>query len=167
MSSEWLNNTRSDTLYEPKLNIQKSLPPVLIEVQATVDERFMLVVLIFCVGKISPNHYLLNLLNIPLLSRIKKFLTDAPDVKKAERLIGRGFTYNASVKRQLSNRSTDSESDLEFPEKLPVGIKHPPTIPQLADGIAFVKRFKTDAIQYFYKSCDLSKKIIFDLHVDN
>ena len=71
VSSEWLNNTRSDTLYESKLDIQKSLHPVLIEVQATVDEKFMIrlmqyaikvterydskpVVLIFCVGKISP-----------------------------------------------------------------------------------------------------------------
>ena len=69
-SSEWFNNTRGDTLYEPKLDIQKSLPPVLIEVQATVDEKFMIklmqyainaierydskpVVLFFCVGKIS------------------------------------------------------------------------------------------------------------------
>ncbi|KAI9487365.1 MAG: hypothetical protein EXX96DRAFT_628144, partial [Benjaminiella poitrasii] len=33
-SIEWLNNTRSDALYEPKLDFQKSLPFVLIEVQA-------------------------------------------------------------------------------------------------------------------------------------
>lgn len=78
------------------------------------------------------------------LNRIKKFLTDVPDIKKAERLIEKGLTYNASVKRQLSNISTDSESDLEFPDKLPIGIKRPPTTPQLADEIAFVKRFKTN-----------------------
>ncbi|PHZ14924.1 uncharacterized protein RHIMIDRAFT_235680 [Rhizopus microsporus ATCC 52813] len=40
VSSEWLNSTRSDVLYEPKLAIQKSLIPVLIEIQATVDEKF-------------------------------------------------------------------------------------------------------------------------------
>lgn len=74
-------------------------------------------------------------------NRIKKFLTGVPDIKKAERLIEKGLTYNASVKRQLS----DSETNLEFPEKLPVGIKRPPTTPQLADEIAFVKIFKENA----------------------
>ncbi|KAI8889106.1 hypothetical protein K501DRAFT_291282 [Backusella circina FSU 941] len=250
-SSEWINNTRSDTLYEPKLDIQKSLPPVLIEVQAMVDEKFMMrlmqyainvierydskpVVLIFCVDKISPKslsaqftqytnnqrylqsfpspvwaHYPLETLqaissffcqqkatlfdhsysedniikflykiakevtveetqyennfrhtldivltsNEKCLNRIKKSLTGVPDIKKAERLIEKGLTYNASVKRQLSNISTDSESDLEFPEKLPVGIKRPPTTPQLADEIAFVKRFKTNAGRMNWTQC--------------
>lgn len=78
------------------------------------------------------------------LNWIKKFLTDVPDIKKAERLIEKGLTYNASVKRQLSNISRDSESDLEFPDKLPVGTKRPPTTPQLADEIAFAKRFKAN-----------------------
>jgi hypothetical protein len=41
-SIERLNNTRSDTLYEPRLDIRRSLPPVLIEVQAVVDEKFMM-----------------------------------------------------------------------------------------------------------------------------
>ncbi|CEP14797.1 hypothetical protein [Parasitella parasitica] len=224
-SSEWLNNTRSDTLYEPKLDIQKSLPPVLIEP----------VVLIFCVDKISPKSlsaqstqhtnnqprylrsfpspvwaqqcflvfennddvgsYPLETLQaissffcqqkatlfdhsysedntIEFLYKIAKevtveetqyennvrhtldiVLTSVPDIKKAERLIEKGLTYNASVKRQLSDISTDSESDLEFPEKLPVGIKRPPTTPQLADEIAFVKRFKANAGRMNWTQC--------------
>lgn len=264
-SSEWLNNTRSDILYEPKLDIQKSLPPVLIEVQATVDEKFMLrlmqyainvierydskpVVLIFCVGKISPKSLsaqftqytnkqrylqsfpspvwaqqcllvfensedvgtyplenlqaissffcqqkatlfdhsysedsLINFLykiakevtaeetqyennfrhtldivltsNEKCLNQIKKSLTGISDIKKAERLIEKGLTYNASVKRQLCSISTDSESDLEFPEKLPVGIKRPSTTPQLADEIVFVKRFKTNVGRMNWNQC--------------
>ncbi|KAG1324074.1 hypothetical protein G6F57_012702 [Rhizopus arrhizus] len=264
-SSEWLNNTRSDTLYEPKLDIQKSLPPILIEVQATVDEKFMIrlmqyainvierygskpIVLIFCVGKISPKSlsaqftqctnnqrylrsfpslvwaqqcllvfennddvgsYPLETLQVissffcqqkatlfdhsysedntikflykiakeitveetqyennfrhtldivltsneKCLNRIKKTLTGVPDIKKAERLIEKGLAYNASVKRQLSNISTDSESELEFPEKLPVGIKRPPTTPQLADEITFIKRFKANVGRMSWTQC--------------
>ncbi|CAO3606904.1 unnamed protein product [Mucor hiemalis] len=245
-SSEWLNDTRSDTLYEPKLDIQKSLPPVLIEVQALVDERFMMrlmqyainvnerydskpVVLIFCVDKISlkslsaqftqytnnqqylrsfpspvwaqqcllvfeknddigsypletlqaissffcqqkiakeatveETQYENNIrhtLDIVLannekcLNRIKKSLTGVHDIKKAEKLIEKGLTYNAGVKRQLSDISSDSESDLEFPEKLPLGIKHPPTTPQLAEEIAFVKRFKANVGRMNWTQC--------------
>ncbi|KAG2209747.1 hypothetical protein INT47_001895 [Mucor saturninus] len=264
-SSEWLDNTRSDTLYEPRLDIQKSLPPVLIEVQARVDEKFMMrlmqyainvierydlkpVVLIFCVDKISSKSlsaqftqntnnqrylrsfpspvwaqqcflvfennddvgsYPLETLqaissffcqqkatlydhsysedntikflykiakevtveetqyesnvrhtldivltsNEKFLNRIKKSLTGVPDIKKAERLIEKGLTYNASVKRQLSDISTDSESDLEFPEKLPVRSKRPPTTPQLADEIAFVKRFKAKVGRMNWTQC--------------
>lgn len=87
------------------------------------------------------------------LNRIKKFLTGVPDIKKAERLIEKGLTYNASVKRQLSNISTDSESDLDFPGKLPVGIKRLPTTPQLADEITFVKRFKTNVGRMNWTQC--------------
>ncbi|RCI00128.1 hypothetical protein CU097_015067 [Rhizopus azygosporus] len=83
----------------------------------------------------------------------KKCLTGIPDVKKAESLIEKGHTYNTSVKRQLSNVSTDSESDLKFPEKLPVGTKSPLTTSQLADEITFVKRFKTNAGRMIWTQC--------------
>ncbi|KAG0850033.1 hypothetical protein G6F17_010236 [Rhizopus arrhizus] len=91
--------------------------------------------------------------NEKCLNRIKKTLTGVPDIKKAERLIEKGLAYNASVKRQLSNISTDSESELEFPEKLPVGIKRPPTTPQLADEITFIKRFKANVGRMSWTQC--------------
>ncbi|RCH84214.1 hypothetical protein CU097_003610 [Rhizopus azygosporus] len=91
--------------------------------------------------------------NEKCFNRSKKSLEGAPDIKKAERLIEKGHTYNASIKRQLSNVSTESESDLEFPEKLPVGTKRPPTASQIADEIAFVKRFKTNAGRMNWAQC--------------
>ncbi|KAG1437860.1 hypothetical protein G6F56_012896 [Rhizopus delemar] len=100
------------------------------------------------------------------LNRIKKSLTGVPDIKKAERLIEKGLTYNASVKRQLSNISTDSESDLEFLKKLPVRIKRPPTKPQLADEIAFSKRFKTTVGRMNWAQC-LTLRANFSTHVKN
>ncbi|KAG1380214.1 hypothetical protein G6F60_010122 [Rhizopus arrhizus] len=80
-------------------------------------------------------------------------LTGVPDIKKAERLIEKGLTYNTSVKRELSNISTDSENDLKFPQKLPVGFKRPLTTPQLAEEIAFVKRFKTNVGRMNWTQC--------------
>ncbi|KAG1128726.1 hypothetical protein G6F37_013659 [Rhizopus arrhizus] len=91
--------------------------------------------------------------NEKCLSRIKKSLTGVPNIKKAERLIEKGLAYNASVKRQLSNISTDSESKLEFPEKLPVEIQRPPTTPQLADEIAFIKKFKKNVGRMNWAQC--------------
>jgi hypothetical protein len=71
-SSEWQNGSCSDILYIPRLGIQKSLPPILIEVQLIVNEAFMQrllqycqivqqlyktypLVLIFCTDKLSPS----------------------------------------------------------------------------------------------------------------
>ncbi|RCH88512.1 hypothetical protein CU097_011284 [Rhizopus azygosporus] len=70
-STEWDNGSRSDILYVPYLGIQSSLPPILIEVQAIVNEAFMErlvkynqsakqlyksypLVMIFCVDELSP-----------------------------------------------------------------------------------------------------------------
>ncbi|KAG1137462.1 hypothetical protein G6F37_007229 [Rhizopus arrhizus] len=57
------------------------------------------------------------------------------------------------VKRELSNISTDSENDLKFPQKLPVGFKRPLTTPQLAEEIAFVKRFKANVGRMNWTQC--------------
>jgi hypothetical protein len=71
-SSEWQNGSCSDVLYIPRLGIQKSLPPILIEVQLIVNEAFMQrllqycqivqqlyktypLVLVFCTDKLSPS----------------------------------------------------------------------------------------------------------------
>lgn len=70
-ATEWKNGTRCDVLYVPRLAIQKFLPPILIEIQRTVNEPFMRrliqyslnvtstydslpMVLIFCVDKVTP-----------------------------------------------------------------------------------------------------------------
>ncbi|GAA5806544.1 hypothetical protein HPULCUR_012080 [Helicostylum pulchrum] len=266
-SSEWHNNTRSDILYSPKLDIQKSLPPVLIEVQAIVDKKFILrlmqytlniinrydskpMVLVFCVGKVSPKSLLAHftqgtchqehlwtfpspvwarkclfifknsyndaavrspfealeaissffcekkatlfehshsedstiklLYNIAkdvtaeeiqygnnfqhtldiilrnnekCLNQIKKSLTVTADIKKTERLIEKGITYNTSIKIMLSDISTDPENDLEFPEELPVGIKRKTTTPKLEEEIAFIKKFKTNVGRMNWRQC--------------
>ncbi|ORZ02196.1 hypothetical protein BCR43DRAFT_481171 [Syncephalastrum racemosum] len=69
--SEWKDNSRSDVLLVPRLTIQRSLPPILIEVQHTVNKAFLRrvmrysthiieryfcepVVLIFCVDHVQP-----------------------------------------------------------------------------------------------------------------
>ncbi|CEJ03636.1 hypothetical protein RMCBS344292_17615 [Rhizopus microsporus] len=95
------------------------------------------------------------------IHRSKKSLTGIPDVKKTESLIENGHTYNASGKRQLSNLCTDSESNLEFSEKLPVGTKRPPATPQITDEIVFVKRFKTNAGRMNWIRC------LTDAHENN
>lgn len=70
-SSEWQDGCSGDTLYIPRLAIQRSLPPILIEVQLVVNETFMQrllrycqnvlqlynsypIVVVFCPGKLSP-----------------------------------------------------------------------------------------------------------------
>ncbi|GAA5803297.1 hypothetical protein HPULCUR_008776 [Helicostylum pulchrum] len=45
----------------------------------------------------------------------------------------------------LSEVSQDSESDLDFPDELPVGIKRKITTPQLEEEIAFIKKLKEKA----------------------
>ncbi|KAL0078385.1 hypothetical protein J3Q64DRAFT_1824822 [Phycomyces blakesleeanus] len=69
--TEWQNASRSDILYKPRLAIQNSLPPILIEIQLTVNEPFMQrlvsysqsalsiyktypIVLIVCTDRVSP-----------------------------------------------------------------------------------------------------------------
>ncbi|KAI7891628.1 uncharacterized protein EV154DRAFT_507367 [Mucor mucedo] len=69
--TEWHNSSKSDILYKPRLAAQSSLPPVLVEVQLTVNEPFMQrvvsyaqnamntyklypIVLIFCIDRVSP-----------------------------------------------------------------------------------------------------------------
>lgn len=76
--TEWKDG-RSDVLYVPRLGIQSSLPPILIEVQKTVHEPFMQrlihycqnvlqiyksypMVLVFCTDKVSPS---------PLMTKFK------------------------------------------------------------------------------------------------
>lgn len=71
-STEWQNGSRSDILYVPRLGIQNSLPPILIEVQLIINEPFMQrlvqycqsvlqlyksypLVLVFCIDKVSPS----------------------------------------------------------------------------------------------------------------
>lgn len=71
--TEWNNGSRSDILYMPRLPIQKSLPPILIEIQQVVNEAFMQrlinysqnasniygnypIALVFCIEKVSPIH---------------------------------------------------------------------------------------------------------------
>jgi hypothetical protein len=73
--TEWQNASRSDILYEPRLAVQKSLPPILIEIQLTVNEPFMQrlvsysqsasniyktypIVLIVCTDRVSPTQLL-------------------------------------------------------------------------------------------------------------
>ncbi|KAI7897644.1 uncharacterized protein BX663DRAFT_556497 [Cokeromyces recurvatus] len=214
-SRKWLNNTKSDILYEPKLEIQKSLPPILIEVQAIVEEKlfpspvwakqYLLVFennddvgscplealqaisSFFCQQKatlfdhsyskdntikllykiareitIEETQYennSRNILDIVLannekcLNQIKKSLAGVHDIRKTEKLIEKGLTYNTTIKRQIANISTDSESDLEFPEKLPVGVERSPTSPQLAEEIAYVKMFKTNVSRMNWAQC--------------
>ncbi|KAI9489847.1 hypothetical protein BDB00DRAFT_769882, partial [Zychaea mexicana] len=70
-TTEWDNGSRSDILYVPCLGIQNSLPPILIEVQAIVNEASMErlfkysqnakqvyksypLVMVFCIDKLSP-----------------------------------------------------------------------------------------------------------------
>ncbi|KAI9496116.1 hypothetical protein BDB00DRAFT_758940, partial [Zychaea mexicana] len=69
--TEWQKASRSDILYKPRLAIQNSLPPILIENQLTVNEPFMQrlvsysqsalsiyktypIVLIVCTDRVSP-----------------------------------------------------------------------------------------------------------------
>ncbi|KAG1172456.1 hypothetical protein G6F70_005581 [Rhizopus microsporus] len=70
--TEWSDGTRSDVLYVPRLGVQqRSLPPILIEVQLVVNEAFMRrlqnyghkifdlyksypLVLVFCTDRVSP-----------------------------------------------------------------------------------------------------------------
>lgn len=69
-NSDWTNGTRSDILYTPRLALATSLPPILIEVQKRVDQKFMArlcsyslnvffhykvhpIVIVFCVEKVA------------------------------------------------------------------------------------------------------------------
>ncbi|CDH58732.1 hypothetical protein RO3G_17231 [Lichtheimia corymbifera JMRC:FSU:9682] len=69
--TEWHDASRSDILYKPRFPMQKSLPPVLLELQHTVNESFMQrllsyslnalriyntypIVLIICTDRVSP-----------------------------------------------------------------------------------------------------------------
>ncbi|CEG69300.1 hypothetical protein RMATCC62417_05398 [Rhizopus microsporus] len=80
--TEWNDGSRSDILYTPRLSIQKSLPPILIEIQLIVNEAFMQrlisysqkvlniyktypIVLIFCVDRASPAHLMAKFKPIP------------------------------------------------------------------------------------------------------
>ncbi|ORE06063.1 hypothetical protein BCV72DRAFT_305911 [Rhizopus microsporus var. microsporus] len=47
--TEWSDGTRSDVVYIPRLSINKSLPPFLIEVQRIVGESFMQRVIHYCI----------------------------------------------------------------------------------------------------------------------
>lgn len=47
-STEWADGKRSDVLYVPRNEVTRDLPPVLIEVQNQVDQRFMLRLINYC-----------------------------------------------------------------------------------------------------------------------
>ncbi|KAI9264004.1 hypothetical protein EDC94DRAFT_606714 [Helicostylum pulchrum] len=53
----------------------------------------------------------------------------------------------------LSEVSQDSESDLDFPDELPVGIKRKITTPQLEEEIAFIKKLKEKAGRMDWALC--------------
>lgn len=74
--TEWRDG-RSDVLYTPRLGIQKSLPPILIEIQKIVNESFMQrlvhyghnifqiyhsypIVLIFCIDRVTPSSLMMK-----------------------------------------------------------------------------------------------------------
>lgn len=93
--------------------------------------------------------------NEKCLNQIKKSLSGVSNIKRAEKLIEKGLTYNASVKRRFSDISTDSESKAiwNFPENLLVAIKHPSVTSQLEDEIALVKKFKANTGRINCKQC--------------
>ncbi|KAG1442953.1 hypothetical protein G6F56_010852 [Rhizopus delemar] len=47
-STEWSDGTRSDAIYIPKNEVTHDLPPILVEVQHQVDQRFMLRLINYC-----------------------------------------------------------------------------------------------------------------------
>ncbi|ORZ15956.1 hypothetical protein BCR42DRAFT_416209 [Absidia repens] len=46
--TDWGDGCRSDVVYIPRLGIQKTLPPILVEIQATVNESFMQRMIRYC-----------------------------------------------------------------------------------------------------------------------
>ncbi|KAI8637001.1 hypothetical protein BD408DRAFT_354547 [Parasitella parasitica] len=47
-STEWADGKRSDALYIPRNEVTRDLPPILVEVQNHVDQRFMLRLINYC-----------------------------------------------------------------------------------------------------------------------
>ncbi|KAI9273664.1 hypothetical protein BY458DRAFT_489322 [Sporodiniella umbellata] len=47
-STEWPDDTRSGAIYIPKNEVTDDLPPILVEVQHQVDQRFMLRLIKYC-----------------------------------------------------------------------------------------------------------------------
>ncbi|KAI8373103.1 uncharacterized protein BYT42DRAFT_500690, partial [Radiomyces spectabilis] len=89
--TEWKNGRKSDVVYVPRLSIQSSPPPFLIEVQNVVDETFIQcvnsyclqiiqlysskpVVLVFCISKVTPRSFETEFTP----SRLKTWLLEYP-----------------------------------------------------------------------------------------
>lgn len=49
-STEWADDKRSDAIYIPRNEVTGDLPPILVEVQNHVDQRFMLRLINYCVN---------------------------------------------------------------------------------------------------------------------
>ncbi|KAI8374510.1 uncharacterized protein BYT42DRAFT_535691 [Radiomyces spectabilis] len=56
--TEWKNGMRSDVLYTPRLALQTTLPPILVEVQKKLSEAFIRRIILYCLNitNLYPNH---------------------------------------------------------------------------------------------------------------